>query len=98
MRCALSPRFLNYKIIRISVASSDNSHNSSARCRLERLQLLEEIIPLVIDDDERREIRDFDFADRFHAEFLEGDHLDLFDVRLGEDGGGATDAAQVKAT
>src|SRR5450631_1618721 len=34
-----------------------------------QIQLLEKIIALVVDDDERREILDFDSPDRFHAEF-----------------------------
>src|SRR4051812_32699980 len=62
-----------------------------------RLELLEEIIPLVIDDDERREIDHVDLADRFHPKVLEVDQLDLLDVRLREDGRRAADASQVEA-
>lgn len=58
---------------------------------------LEEVIPLVINQDERREILDFDLPDGFHAEFGELDDFDLLDVFLGEDSGGAADAAEVEA-
>jgi hypothetical protein len=57
----------------------------------------EEVIPFVIDEDERREVLDLDLPDGFHAEFGELDDFDFLDVFLGEDGGGAADAAEVEA-
>src|SRR5277367_1652609 len=62
-----------------------------------QIQLLEEIIPLVVDHDERREILDLDAPDRFHAEFGVFEHLDLLDAVLREPRGRAPDRAEVKA-
>ena len=66
--------------------------------RASRTHRLEEVIPFVIDQDERGEVFDFDLPDGFHAEFGELDDFDFLDVFLGEDGGGAADAAEVEAT
>ena len=60
-------------------------------------QVREEIAPLVVDQDERREILHVDFPDRFHPKFGEFDDLHFLDVLLGEDRGGPADAAEVKA-
>src|ERR1700704_1621166 len=49
-----------------------------------QIQFLEEVIALVVDDDEGREILDLDAPDRFHAEFGIFHHLDLLDAVLGE--------------
>ena len=49
-----------------------------------QIQFLEEIISLVVDDDEGREILDLDAPDRFHAEFGIFHHLNLLDAVLGE--------------
>src|SRR5262249_36657237 len=57
----------------------------------------EEIIALVIDEDERREILHLDFPHRLHAEFGIFEHLDLLDVLFREDGGRAPDAAEIEA-
>ena len=65
--------------------------------RAPRTHGLEEIIPLVINQDEGREVLDFDLPDGFHAEFGELDDFDLLDVFLRQDGGGAADAAEVEA-
>lgn len=65
--------------------------------RAPRPNALEEVIPLVIDEDERREVLDFDLPDGFHAEFGELDDFDLLDVFFRQDGGGAADAAEVEA-
>ena len=58
---------------------------------------LEEVVPLVVNEDEGREVFHLDLPDGFHAEFGELDDFDLLDVFLGEDGGGAADAAEVEA-
>src|ERR1700686_1005937 len=62
-----------------------------------QIQLLEEIIALVVDDDEGREILDLDAPDRFHAEFGIFHHLDLLDAMLGEVGRRAPDRAEIEA-
>src|SRR5258708_10155382 len=62
-----------------------------------QIQFLEEIIALVVDDDESREILDLDAPDRFHAEFGIFHHLDLLDAVLGEIGRRTADRAQIKA-
>src|SRR6516165_1335288 len=41
----------------------------SADCRLPQIQRLEEVIPLVVDDDECREVLHLDAPDCLHAEF-----------------------------
>src|SRR3954463_10417390 len=51
---------------------------------LPQIQFLEEVIALVVDDDEGREIHHLDAPDRFHAEFGIFHHLDLLDAVLGE--------------
>src|SRR5258708_20282863 len=48
-----------------------------------QIQFLEEIIALVVDDDEGREIHHLDAPDRFHAELGIFHHLDLLDAVLG---------------
>src|SRR5262249_43360035 len=62
-----------------------------------QVQLLEEVVALVIDDDEGREIHDLDAPDRFHAEFGIFKHLDLLDAVLSEVRRGATDRAEIEA-
>src|SRR6267142_2715513 len=62
-----------------------------------QIQFLEEIIALVVDDDEGREILDLDAPDRFHAEFGIFHHLDLLDAVLGEVGRRTADRAEIKA-
>src|SRR5262249_6783722 len=47
-------------------------------------ELREEVVALVVDDDESREIDHFDAPDRFHAELGIFDDLDLLDAILGE--------------
>src|ERR1700694_4699432 len=63
-----------------------------------QIQFLEEIIALVVDDDEGREILDLDAPDRFHAEFGIFHHLDLLDAVLGEVRRRTADRAQIKST
>ena len=65
--------------------------------RAPRSDALEEIVSFVINEDEGREVFDFDLPDGFHAEFGEFDDFDLLDVFFGKDGGGAADAAEVEA-
>src|SRR5262249_54049680 len=57
----------------------------------------EEIVALVVDDDERREVDDLDAPDRLHPELGVLEDLDLLDVVLGEDRGRAPDRAEVEA-
>ena len=57
----------------------------------------EEVVALVVYEDERGEIGDFDLPYRFHAEFGILQHFDFLDVLLGEDGSRTADAAEVKA-
>lgn len=40
------------------------------------LELGKKVVAFVVDNDERREILDIDFADGFHSQFREIDHLD----------------------
>ena len=65
--------------------------------RASRPDVGEEVVAFVIDQDERREVFDFDSPNRFHTEFGELDNLDFADVLLGENRGRAADAAEVKA-
>src|SRR5258705_10369087 len=63
-----------------------------------QIQFLEEIIALVVDDDEGREILDLDAPDRFHAEVGIFHHLDLLDAVLGEVRRRTADRAGIEAT
>jgi len=47
-------------------------------------QLFEKVVAFVIDENERGEIFDFDFPNRFHAEFWKFDAFNRFDVILRE--------------
>jgi hypothetical protein len=68
-----------------------------ARFPSPQIQFLEEIIALVVDDDEGREILDFNLPDRFHTEFGIFVNLDLFDATLGEPRRRPADRAEIKA-
>ena len=57
------------------------------------LQLLEEVVPLVIDKDECREVLNPDFPDGFHAEFGIFHAFDAFDGIHRKHGGRSADAA-----
>src|SRR5579863_4939182 len=59
---------------------------STASCDLPQIQLLEEIVALVVDDNEGREIDHFDAPDRFHAELGIFERFDFLDAMLGEVG------------
>src|SRR6266496_3593484 len=61
------------------------------------MELLEEVVPLVVDEDERGEVDHVDLPDRLHAELGEVDALDLLDVLLGEQRGRAADRTEVEA-
>jgi hypothetical protein len=56
----------------------------------------EEVVALVIDHDERREVLDLDLPDRLHPELGVLEHLDLADVFLRQDRGGAADRAEAE--
>src|SRR3954469_2537658 len=62
-----------------------------------QIQFLEEVVALVVDDDEGREIHHLDAPDRFHAEFGIFHHLDLLDAVLGEVRRRAADRAEIEA-
>jgi NADPH:quinone reductase len=64
---------------------------------LTQIQLLEEIVPLVVDDDEGREILDLDAPDRLHAKLGIFDDRDLLDAMLGKVCGGAADGGEIEA-
>jgi hypothetical protein len=59
--------------------------------------LLKEIIALIINDDKSWKILYFNFPDCFHAQLWVLEYLDFADAVLCEDGGGASDAAQVES-
>jgi Kef-type K+ transport system membrane component KefB len=76
---------------------------SPARCALRRQliatgrgDLVEEVVPLVVDHDEGGEVLDLDPPDRLHAQLRVLEHLDLADAVLGQAGGGPADRAQVE--
>ena len=60
-------------------------------------EFLEEIVALVIDEDEGGEVLDADLPDGLHAQLGVFHALDAADAALGEDGGHATDGAEVEA-
>src|SRR6478752_6942698 len=62
-----------------------------------QIQLLEEVVALVVDDDERGEVDDLDAPDRFHAELGIFEHLDLLDAVLGKIRRGTADRAEIEA-
>src|SRR5512141_736344 len=72
---------------------------SGVRRDRRRLQAerLEEIVALVVHQDVGREVLHLDEPDGFHAQLREVEALDLADVLLRQDGGGAADAAEVEA-
>lgn len=56
-----------------------------------RLDLLEEVITLVVDEDKGREVLYLDFPDSLHAQLRILDALDALDVVLCQDSGRSTD-------
>src|ERR1043166_3631471 len=84
-------RSSNHSIIASSLTILPNE------ARLSEIQFLEEIVALVVDDDEGREIHDLDAPDRFHAEFGIFDHLDLLDAVLGEVRRRTADRTEIEA-
>src|SRR6187549_241180 len=69
----------------------------SPRRPLAEVQFLEEVIALVVNDDESREILDLDLPDRFHPEFGIFVHFYFLDALFGELCGAAADGGEVKA-
>src|SRR5580765_983804 len=57
----------------------------------------EEVVALVVDDDEGREVLDLDLPDRLHAELGVLQHLDALDAVLRQPGCRAADRAEVEA-
>src|SRR5690606_16512822 len=72
-------------------------HRHAAISLLE-VQFLEEVVALVINHDERREVLDFDTPDGFHTELWVLDHFYLLDAILCQACGGTTDRPQVEAS
>ena len=62
------------------------------------VKFLEEVVALVIADDEGREVNHLDLPDGLHAQLWIFQHLYLFDTVLSQDGGRATDRAEVEAS
>src|SRR5438128_12380957 len=56
----------------------------------------EEVVALVVDHDERREVLDLDLPDSFHAEFGVLEDVDLLDAVLREPRGRAADRTEVE--
>src|SRR4051794_24306808 len=73
-----------------------SSNHSTILLPLSQIQFLEEVVALVVNDDESREILDLDAPDRFHAEFGISHPLDLLDAVLGEFCRRAADRAEVE--
>ena len=65
--------------------------------RTARLDLLEEVVALVINEDEGREVFYFNLPDGLHAEFGILNALNALDVVLSEDSGWSSNGAQIKA-
>src|SRR6266568_3484566 len=84
-------RSSNHSIITSSLTILPNEAS------LSQVQFLEEVVALVVDDDEGREIHHLDAPDRFHAEFGIFHPLDLLDAVLGEVCRRTTDRAEVEA-
>ena len=59
-------------------------------------ELREEVVALVIDEDEGREVNDIDFPDGFHAEFRIFDARDGLDVVGRENGRRSTDGSEIE--
>ena len=57
----------------------------------------EEVVTLIINDDECREVLDIYLAHSLHAKLLEVDNLNALDRVLREDGCRTTDRAEVEA-
>ena len=71
--------------------------SSSAKCdRAAFDDLFEKIIALVVDHNERREVFDFDFPDRFHPEFRVLEDLNRLDAVLSQTSSGPTDRAKLE--
>ena len=62
-----------------------------------RLELFEEIIPLVVDQDEGREIFHADFPDRFHTQFWVFYAFDRLDAALRQNGSYASDGSEIES-
>ena len=60
------------------------------------LEIGEKVVPLVIDDDERREVLDIDLAHGLHAQFGEVHDLDRLDGVLRQDRCRAADRTEVE--
>src|SRR6478672_12334276 len=71
--------------------------SSNHSTMLPQIQFLEEIVALVVDDDEGREIHHLDAPDRFHPEFGIFHYLDLLDAVLGKVSRRPSNRAEIKA-
>jgi hypothetical protein len=71
----------------------------SAKCDWAALDdFFKKVIAFVVDDDERREVFDFDLPDRFHPEFRILENLNGLDAVLSEASSRSTDRAEVETT
>src|ERR1041384_7480698 len=82
---------------RMPTFRSSNHSTMALLCPSPEIQFLEEVVALVVDDDEGREVLDLDAPDRLHAELGIFDHLDLFDAVLGEVRRRPADRGEVEA-
>jgi hypothetical protein len=82
-----------------SASSSESSVIVTGACSPwpGRLEPSEEVVALVVDDDEGRDVLDFDAPDRLHAELGIFHDLDLADEVLRKARGRAADRAQIEA-
>ena len=65
--------------------------------RAPRLQLLEEVVALIVNEDERREVLNGNLPDSLHAEFGIFYALDALDRALRQNGSHATDCAEIES-
>src|SRR5438105_3179224 len=79
--------------VSVSRARSDSVVIRSVMC----VQSGEEVVALVVDDDEGREVDDLDLPHCLHAELGILVHLDLLDAVLREARGRAADRAEVES-
>src|SRR5215470_8855248 len=80
-----------------SHSTTDWTESGGAFTASPQVQVFEEVVAFVVDDDEGREIDDFNAPDRLHAELRIFDAFDLLDAMLGEIRGGAADRGEIKA-
>src|SRR5258708_6825684 len=93
---SLLKRIPSFKSSNHSIITSSRT-NLTIEAQLTQIQLLEEVVALVVDDDESREIHHVNAPDRLHAEFRVFHHLDLLDAVFGEIGCRTPDRTEIEA-